>query len=232
MKTAHQKLSENVSEQKMRFQIILNETIQNSVSRPTPSPLGAIGAIGGGKDNDRAAAALSKPSSNTSAAVAAANAYISRLGDERKKQELEKSVAAAAASLASLGSQFDRFSLADYPTSSIDSSNMFGLRSIIDNTATAANVVRPAPPSASSWWSAGESQSSTQNILPSATQTASASSSSSSSASSTSGASSDDVRARLLRVFTAEQVDQVMRQYPNERDYAKLTYYANEMFFE
>lgn len=235
IKTAHQKINETVSEQKMRFQIILNETIQTSLSRPSSGASGML--VKEEAVSKPTNVQVNKPSSNTIAAMAAANAII-----ERKKQS-DLEAAAAKQSLIGLGPQFERFSLAD----SIDSSNLLGLRSIVDNTAAAAaatsNILPPrvpgvaaaaaaANPTNLSWWSDAPSstssvaavQSVTSNTVPVVAPI-----------SASIGSSLDErgeARVKLLRVFTTEQVDQVMRQYPNERDYKKLTYYANEMFFE
>lgn len=174
MKTAHQKLLETVSEQKMQFQIILNNTIENPVmSGPRY------------KEDKLKASSIS--------AAAASNVYM----EERKKTVVE-----ARSNITT--SQLER--LFDDLTVTSSQSNI--VRSIIDNTIGETS-------GSSSWWSDAKPEPAASTAQPSIDVRP----------------TDSDVRERLCLVFTPEQVDQIMKENPDERDYNTLMYLANEKFY-
>lgn len=252
LKTTHQKIIENVSEQKMRFQVILNKTIEAS-SKVTP-----IRPI----DLDEASANTTKQSSIAAAAAAAATsntlmaASLTKLLQQQQQQS-KTAPPALGPSTASLVPSLERFSLMDselneFSPSSLSSSNPL-VRSIITNTlgSTSNSASSGASESAaanSSWWPAPAPVLSSDptpkpinkplGMVSPVTATVQSSTvapprnSSSTPVPAVGGESDDELRQQLCRFFTPEQVDQIMSEYPNEKNYKKLMYYANEKFLD
>jgi len=168
----------------------------------------------------------------TSAAVAAGTAFIARSEDERRKAAAERTPAAAASNLVP---QLERFSLVDDLN---NSSNI--VRSIIDNTIGESSI-RSSATTSKSWWPEIPATSGSKPVQISTTVTATPTAAVTATAPVTTAANSltdvqedrdAQVREKLCVVFTPEQVDQIMKEFPNERDYNTLMYHANQKFFD
>lgn len=239
----HQKITENVTEQKMRFQVILNKTIEAS-SKVTPiRPIDLDEATT--KQSSIAAAAAAAATSNTLMAASLTKLL------QQQQQSKTAPPALGPTSSASLVPSLERFSLMDselneFSPSSLSTSNPL-VRSIITNTlgTTSNSASSAASESAnSSWWSAPAPVPVLSDPTPkpinkplgmvspvTATVQSSAARNSSTPVPAA-GESDDELRQQLCRFFTPEQVDQIMSEYPNEKNYKKLMYYANEKFLD
>lgn len=226
----------------MRFQVILNKTIEAS-SKVTPiRPIDLDEA--NTKQSSIAAAAAAAATSNTLMAASLTKLL------QQQQQSKTAPPALGATSSASLVPSLERFSLMDselseFSPSSLSTSNPL-VRSIITNTlgSTSNSASSGASESGnSSWWSATAPVLSDPTPKPinkplgmvspvTATVQSSTARNSSSTPVPAVGESDDELRQQLCRFFTPEQVDQIMSEYPNEKNYKKLMYYANEKFLD
>ena len=226
----------------MRFQVILNKTIEAS-SKVTPiRPIDLDEATT--KQSSIAAAAAAAATSNTLMAASLTKLL------QQQQQSKTAPPALGPTSSASLVPSLERFSLMDselseFSPSSLSTSNPL-VRSIINNTLGSTSNSASSGVSESgnsSWWSAPTPVLSDPTPKPinkplgmvspvTATVQSSTARNSSSTPVPAVGESDDELRQQLCRFFSPEQVDQIMSEYPNEKNYKKLMYYANEKFLD